>query len=334
MKRLSLLIILLPYLADCQSVTINPASTNANLIEIQTGHKSVLVPRLSSTQRIAIPTPQKGTLVFDITTNSFWFHNGTSWVEMNKNNEWRTTDNNIQNLNSGKVGFGVVPTKSKLEVNGSGDSQAVFGSLGKGISFNNYSATIGLNNYRNSSNVINHFTPAYSKDIQLNPTNGILYYQGYRSGTATENPPAADEVSLAMKNNGNVYIGHDNSYLNSPFPGSNLNVASGNGRTRLGLDAPQIRVRTFSGTTCSFGSCVTSTISTGIPADKVLAVSIHILVDNYFEYLPPGNNNNASYTQCNYFYYMDGATIKLQHTAGQSDYTQNRPYIATIIFEN
>lgn len=42
--------------------------------------RGLLIPRVTSAQRVAIPSPATSLLVFDTTTNSFWYFDGTVWV--------------------------------------------------------------------------------------------------------------------------------------------------------------------------------------------------------------------------------------------------------------
>ncbi|MEK7255411.1 MAG: tail fiber domain-containing protein [Bacteroidota bacterium] len=52
------------------------------LLEVQATDKGMLIPRLTSAQRQAIASPAAGLLVFDTTTNGFWFFNGTAWQSL------------------------------------------------------------------------------------------------------------------------------------------------------------------------------------------------------------------------------------------------------------
>ncbi len=61
------------------TVTPNPSAQ----LDVTSTSKGMLVPRMSSVQRTAIATPAKGLLIFDNDTNSFWFYNGATWVNMN-----------------------------------------------------------------------------------------------------------------------------------------------------------------------------------------------------------------------------------------------------------
>ena len=60
----------------------------SSMLDIQSpaNDKGVLIPRMTDLQRLAISTPASGLLVFDTTTKSFWFYNGTittpAWREL------------------------------------------------------------------------------------------------------------------------------------------------------------------------------------------------------------------------------------------------------------
>lgn len=53
---------------------------NSAMLEVQSTTKGILFPRMNSIQRTSIASPAAGLHVFDITTNSLWFYNGTYWV--------------------------------------------------------------------------------------------------------------------------------------------------------------------------------------------------------------------------------------------------------------
>ncbi|WP_296142769.1 tail fiber domain-containing protein [uncultured Flavobacterium sp.] len=58
--------------------TTTPAASS--MLDITSTTKGLLMPRVTSAQRTAITTPAKGLEVFDITTNSPWYYNGTAWI--------------------------------------------------------------------------------------------------------------------------------------------------------------------------------------------------------------------------------------------------------------
>jgi hypothetical protein len=67
-----------------QNVGINedgsPPNPNA-ILDVKSFTKGVLIPRVSSAGRTAIPNT-KGLLVYDTTVNSFWYNDGVTWQNM------------------------------------------------------------------------------------------------------------------------------------------------------------------------------------------------------------------------------------------------------------
>jgi cysteine-rich repeat protein len=68
-----------------QGVGINRDNTRpdpSSMLDVKSTDKGILIPRMTSTQRTSIVNPAKGLLVFDSTTGSFWFFNGTIWKQL------------------------------------------------------------------------------------------------------------------------------------------------------------------------------------------------------------------------------------------------------------
>ncbi len=80
---------------NAQSVGINNNTPHASAaLDVTSTTKGVLIPRLTQAQRLAIASPAKGLLVFDSTSNSFWYNNGSSWQQIGAaNNAWNLTGN-------------------------------------------------------------------------------------------------------------------------------------------------------------------------------------------------------------------------------------------------
>ena len=51
------------------------------MLDIKSNTKGLLIPRTSTTSRLAIPNT-KGLLVYDSTTSSFWYDDGVAWQEI------------------------------------------------------------------------------------------------------------------------------------------------------------------------------------------------------------------------------------------------------------
>ena len=69
--------------AQTGSVGIGTTTPNSSAaLDIQSSTKGMLIPRMTTVQRNLIATPAAGLLVYDNTTNSFWFRNASDWVEL------------------------------------------------------------------------------------------------------------------------------------------------------------------------------------------------------------------------------------------------------------
>lgn len=66
-----------------QSVGINTQSpASSAVLDVSSTTKGMLVPRMNSTQRTGIASPANGLLVYDTTTQSFWYRQSSGWVEL------------------------------------------------------------------------------------------------------------------------------------------------------------------------------------------------------------------------------------------------------------
>ena len=64
-----------------QNIAINTDASlpNANaILDIKSGSKGLLIPRMDSIARKSIPDT-KGLLVYDVTTDNFWYNTGRGW---------------------------------------------------------------------------------------------------------------------------------------------------------------------------------------------------------------------------------------------------------------
>ncbi len=55
------------------------------LMDIKSTNKGLLIPRMTTAERAAIPMPATGLMVYDNTTNSFWYYNVSAWTEIGAN---------------------------------------------------------------------------------------------------------------------------------------------------------------------------------------------------------------------------------------------------------
>ncbi|MFZ4706605.1 MAG: hypothetical protein ACOYMF_11420 [Bacteroidales bacterium] len=95
MKNLLFLVFLAFVITSNAQVAINTDGSlpdNSSMLDVKSSSKGMLVPRMTTAQRTAIVSPAAGLLVFDNTTNSFWFYGAAAWKEI-------TTGSNGWNLN-------------------------------------------------------------------------------------------------------------------------------------------------------------------------------------------------------------------------------------------
>jgi hypothetical protein len=104
-KNLYLLILLLFSSEIIAQVGINAtgaAPASSAMLDVSSTSKGMLIPRMTTAQRTIIASPAQGLLVFDATTNSFWFYNGLAWGELinNGTSYWTPTAGNTNLFSS------------------------------------------------------------------------------------------------------------------------------------------------------------------------------------------------------------------------------------------
>jgi hypothetical protein len=104
-------------------VAINTDGSNPDpsaMLDIKSTAKGMLVPRMTSFERLAIPAPVVGLLVYQTNAPAgFYFFKGGIWQMISEGTpSWLLNGANISNTNSGNVGIGVPNPTSKLEVGG------------------------------------------------------------------------------------------------------------------------------------------------------------------------------------------------------------------------
>ena len=125
MKQLLLLLIAMIAMneARSQSVGIGTATPNAKAqLDVVSINKGILIPRMTATQRTAIaPTAaDAGLMVYETTTSSFWFYNGSVWNQIGTGgaSPWTVSGSNIYNSNTGNVGIGISTPLQKFHMVG------------------------------------------------------------------------------------------------------------------------------------------------------------------------------------------------------------------------
>lgn len=129
--------------------------------------------------------------------------------------QWTTSGNDVYNNNSGNVGIGNSnPTRAKLEVNGvagSGNTSAIFGGDGTGISIQRNWPTIGFNQYRDvatgNGKAIGN---GYGMQLNLDPSTGTCYMSMQDSVGANASFVNTPVKGISIFKNGFVHVGNNN----------------------------------------------------------------------------------------------------------------------------
>jgi hypothetical protein len=215
MKKFTFLVFLfIAQYAHSQGIGIgstNPPHSSAAL-DVNSTNKGLLIPRMTTTQRVAIPSPLKGLLVFDNTTNSFWFYNGTAWEQASLNNQWAVNGSNIS-YSGGRVGIGTNNPQARMAVDSSlmvDQSNSNQGFLDKGALYFGSDKKVGIiRSFLTGSNGrsgLGFFT-GNSRRMTIDSTGQV--------GIGTINPVQALHVSGNAYLNG--YLGIGSSTPDYPF---------------------------------------------------------------------------------------------------------------------
>ncbi len=193
---LLMLVIFSTLMLHAQSVAINTDGSTPNasaMVDIKSTNKGMLIPRMTSAQRTAISSPASGLLVFDNSTESFWFYTTSGWIELvSGSSQWTLNSGNITNNNSGSVTVGAGVSNSKFNVNSSSGSSIA--------SFNGYSNTSYISFYENGA--YRGYLGSYAGAV-----NDIDFGTGGGNGTGKIHFTLQGNPSVTIDNTGNLGIG-------------------------------------------------------------------------------------------------------------------------------
>lgn len=98
----------LNHLLNAQNVGIGAASFSPNpsaMLDVTSTTKGILIPRMSSTDRTNITTPAQGLLVYENTTNQFYYYTGSAWKPVLSNSTgWQVTGNSGTSASTNFIG--------------------------------------------------------------------------------------------------------------------------------------------------------------------------------------------------------------------------------------
>ena len=151
------------------------------MLDISDTSKGILIPRMSTAQRTTISSPAKGLMVFDNTSNNFWFYNGSAWLQLGGsaviNSGWGLSGNQGTRADSNFIG--TTDTQSlriRVNNNWAGAIHPTNGNLflgmnaGKIITNGNFNTGIG--NYALATNTTGLYNAAFGSNALLSNTSG------------------------------------------------------------------------------------------------------------------------------------------------------------------
>ena len=109
--------------AQTEGISINAngnAPHSSAILDVQSNQKGLLIPRMNSASRQAINNPARGLMVYDNTTNSFWYYNGNAW------NQVRGQSGTIQGTNGNSLNIRAKDAGSFLPGNARGENSVDF----------------------------------------------------------------------------------------------------------------------------------------------------------------------------------------------------------------
>ena len=198
MKKIFTLLLILTGFGAFSQMAINldgSLPSASAMLDIKSTDKGLLIPRMSSAQRIAIASPAEGLMVFDITTGTFWFYKSATWTELTSApSYWQNAGSSIY-YSTGSVGIGDATPASLLTV-GNGDKFQVEGIRGS-VTFNDDEASIqfpltsGVNKpmiymfssgTQNTDRMVISHSPSYPTwGIEYKDTTDVMYFRSYLS---------------------------------------------------------------------------------------------------------------------------------------------------------
>ncbi len=160
---------------------------NSALLDVKSTDKGVLIPRLTTAQRLAISNPATGLLVFDSNINAFFFFNGSAWQDLSSQAQYQAGSGiNI----SGNVISNTAPDEI-VTVSGGG-ATTVTGSYPSFSITSTDNQTLNINGNSLSISGGNNITLPSSN---LWNTNGNhIFYNSGNVGIGTNNPTRMLEI--------------------------------------------------------------------------------------------------------------------------------------------
>jgi hypothetical protein len=196
MKTFTLIFLMLLITTLKAQVAVNTDGANPDnsaMLDVKSTFKGVLFPRMTSSEREAIASPATGLTVYDLTTQSYWYYNGSAWTTIG-NGIWTQNGNDIYSNISGNAGIGTTTPEDKLHLFNSTNLRILIetpDNFYAGVRTRNSQREYFMGTIGNRWSVFDNYDG--SEDISVLPDGNVGI------ATTTPDPSAALDVSSTTK---------------------------------------------------------------------------------------------------------------------------------------
>ena len=229
-KRYLCFMALALFMAPCiaQNVAINEDGSSPDpkaILDIKSSNKGVLIPRMSTAQRMSIASPKEGLLVYDSTTSSFWYSKGTYpyWQNLATGSSWSLSGDSVYDAaflgttNDAALKILVNNKKSGLIDQSYGNTFWGYQAGSSNIAGSDNTANGHLSLYSNIQGKFNTATGSYALYLSTAWRNTANGYKAQYSNTTGEANTATGFLSLYDNTTGhyNTATGMNSLYYNT-----------------------------------------------------------------------------------------------------------------------
>jgi len=188
MKKQILLLLLTAFfshLLTAQIAVNNDGSTPdaSAALDVKSTNKGLLIPRMTTAERVTIPLPATGLLVFDNTSGSFWFYDGTNWIGVGTQAVQTLSSNSLFDLDN----------DTKIEVEQTADEDVIHFNV-KGTEFFRMSDSAHLEILNSGQSVFIGEDAGKNDDLTNNQNVFLGYQSGMENTTGSNNTAIGSQV--------------------------------------------------------------------------------------------------------------------------------------------
>jgi hypothetical protein len=223
-----------------QSVSVNAtgaAADASSIFDVSSTTKGMLIPRMTTTERIAIVSPATGLIVYDNTLNQFYYYNGSTWISITTGtplNYWTLSGSSLYNNSGTNVGIGLTSPSAYLDITGTNAStnslQLRSGNIS--TSFVSNQILFGYNNSTNYRHAIK------TRHHSASPTGNAIDFYTWNHGTDAVGTIGTKFVAT-FDGNGRLGVGTSTPLntlhvIGNGIIGASSNVVSGSNSLAVG----------------------------------------------------------------------------------------------------